>query len=102
MLAILFLDVAPPWGWRMRSWGDFWNVDWMSTTAIRFPRTSWKMGWIMCPRRTPFCSATISAPSPGRPDRRPIIAGWLSDGGPALLWILLGSIFIGGVHDSFR
>lgn len=30
----------------------------------------------------------------------PIVAGWLFGWIPALLWILLGSILIGGVHDS--
>jgi carbon starvation protein len=30
----------------------------------------------------------------------PIIAGWMFGWVPALIWIVLGAIFIGGVHDS--
>lgn len=44
-------------------------------------------------------SQHFSAIAAAGPIVGPILAGVLFGWGPALLWILLGSIFIGGVHD---
>lgn len=50
--------------------------------------------------RGTLLSQHFSAIAAAGPIVGPIAAGWMFGWAPALLWILFGSIFIGGVHDA--
>ncbi len=95
ILVVISLSVA------FRFYGRYleklWNVD----SADRTPAHTKYDGVDYIPAKhwTILFGHHFSSIAGAGPILGPVIAGVLWGWGPALLWIVLGSIFLGGVHD---
>ena len=80
-------------GWLAKQWG-------VDPTVIRPRLTNWRTAWTTCPPRPPYVVlghhfSSIAGAGPINGPIQAAVFGWV----PVLLWVLIGGIFFGAMHD---